>query len=58
MDRLVPPVDDLPGAGAMGLLADVDAIARQHAPFHRALALFVERLAATGPPGCRRNRTR
>ena len=51
MDRLVPPVDDLPGAGAMGLAPDVDALARQHAPYHRALALFVERLAPTWSAG-------
>jgi hypothetical protein len=45
MDRLVPPVDDLPGAGAMGLAPEVDALARQHAPYHRALSLFIEKLA-------------
>ena len=37
MDRLVPPVDDLPGAGTMGLLDEVETMARAHAPFHRAL---------------------
>ena len=31
----------------MGLAPDVDSLARQHAPYHRALALFVERLAPT-----------
>jgi len=45
MDRLVPPVDDLPGAGAMGLAPEVDSLARRHAPYHRALALFIEKLA-------------
>ena len=37
MDRLVPPVDDLPGAGTMGLLDAVEAMASAHPPFHRAL---------------------
>ncbi|MGE0580346.1 hypothetical protein [Reyranella sp.] len=37
MDRLVPPIDDLPGAGTMGLLADVEAMAGRHAPYRRAL---------------------
>ena len=36
MDRLVPPVDDLPGAGTMGLLAEVEAMAGRHAPYRRA----------------------
>ena len=45
MDRLVPPIDDLPGAGAMGLAPEVDSLARQHAPYHRSLALFIETLA-------------
>ena len=51
MDRLVPSVDDLPGAGAMGLAPEVDALARQHTPYHRALALFIERLAPTWSAG-------
>ncbi|MFO1159827.1 MAG: hypothetical protein U1E60_13380 [Reyranellaceae bacterium] len=37
MDRLVPPIDDLPGAGTMGLLAEVEAMADRHAPYRRAL---------------------
>jgi len=37
LDRLVPPVEDLPGAGTMGLLDAVEAMARAHPPFHRAL---------------------
>ena len=45
MDGLVPPIDDLPGAGAMGLAPEVDSLARQHAPYHRALAIFIEKLA-------------
>jgi hypothetical protein len=45
MDRLVPPIEDLPGAGAMGLAPEVDSLARRHTPYHRALALFIEKLA-------------
>jgi hypothetical protein len=37
MDRLVPPIDDLPGAGTMGLLDEVLAMAERHAPYRRAL---------------------
>ena len=42
MDRLVPPVDDLPGAGTIGLLADVETMAARHRPFHRALLRMLE----------------
>ena len=45
MDRLVPPIDELPGAGAMGLAPEVDALARRHPPYHRALTGFVKKLA-------------
>jgi len=45
MDRLVPPIDDLPGAGAMGLAPEVAALARRHPPYRRALATFLEKLA-------------
>lgn len=45
MDRLVPPVDDLPGAGAMGLAPEVDFLASQHTPYQRSLAIFIEKLA-------------
>ena len=45
MDRLVPPVDDLPGAGALGLAPKVDSLARRHAPYHRSLSIFIEKLA-------------
>jgi Gluconate 2-dehydrogenase subunit 3 len=47
MDRLVPPIDDLPGAGAMGLAPEVAALARRHPPYRRALATFLEKLAPT-----------
>ncbi|SEO84689.1 Gluconate 2-dehydrogenase subunit 3 [Rhodospirillales bacterium URHD0017] len=45
MDRLVPPIDDLPGAGTMGLAPEVESLARRHAPYQRALATFIEKLA-------------
>jgi len=46
MDRLVPPVDDLPGAGTMGLLREVEAMASAHAPFHLALLRLLDGLPA------------
>ena len=55
MDRLVPPIDELPGAGAMGLLPEVETMAGQHASFHGALVGLLDGLAAeefatlTGP---------
>jgi len=48
MDRLVPPIDELPGAGTMGLLPAVEAMAGQHASFHRALVGLLDGLAAEG----------
>jgi hypothetical protein len=45
MDRLVPPIDDLPGAGAMGLAPEVESLARRHPPYRRALATFIDKLA-------------
>jgi hypothetical protein len=46
MDRLVPPVDDLPGAGTMGLLDQVEAMAQAHHPFHFALLALLGGLPA------------
>src|SRR6185437_8531124 len=46
MDRLVPPIDDLPGAGAMGLLDAVETMARAHPPFHLALLALLGGLPA------------
>jgi len=48
MDRLVPPIDDLSGAGAMGLVPEVEAMTRQHASFHRALIGLLDGLAVEG----------
>lgn len=53
MDRLIPPVDDLPGAGAMGLLEGVERMAIQHDRYARSLRKFLDALsdvsAGTGP---------
>lgn len=46
MDRLVPAIDDLPGAGTMGLLDAVEAMARAHPPFHLALLALLGGLPA------------
>jgi len=46
MDRLVPPIDELPGAGAMGLVPQVEAMTGRHASFHRALIGLLDDLAA------------
>lgn len=46
MDRLVPPIDDLPGAGTMDLLDPVEAMARAHPPFHLALLALLGGLPA------------
>ncbi|HEY2873296.1 MAG TPA: hypothetical protein VGJ56_15335 [Reyranella sp.] len=54
MDRLVPPIDDLPGAGSMGLLDQVEAMAGTHPPFHLALLALLGSLPVAtfaGLPG-------
>jgi hypothetical protein len=48
MDRLVPPIDDLPGAGTMGLVPEVEVMSRQHVSFHRALIGLLDGLAVEG----------
>jgi hypothetical protein len=48
MDRLISPVDDLPGAGAMGLLEDVERMAIQHDRYARSLRTFVGALSEEG----------
>lgn len=59
MDRLVPPIDNLPGAGAMGLAPEVDALARRHGPYERALDVFLGKLAPHWSAGLpRRSRMR
>ena len=48
MDRLVPAIDDLPGAGTMGLGTEVEAMTGQHSSFHLALVGLLDSLAAKG----------
>lgn len=45
MDRLVPPVDDLPGAGSMGLLEKVEEMGSKHGRFQRSLVRFLDALS-------------
>jgi hypothetical protein len=45
MDRLVPPVDGLPGAGTLGLAREVEQLASRHPPYHRSLLAFIDALA-------------
>ena len=42
LDLLVPPVDELPGAGAMGLAAEVEQRARRHRPLRSALIAVMD----------------
>src|SRR5262249_50476824 len=49
MDRLVPPVDDLPGAGTIGLLAGIGAMPRRPPPSHAALLRFGDEIAGSFP---------
>ena len=44
MDLLIPPIDDLPGAGAMGLASEVASLASRHEPYDRALSTFIQKL--------------
>lgn len=58
MDRLVPPVDGLPGAGTMGLAAEVERLAQRHGPYGQALSALAAALAAepfAGQPGERQD---
>jgi hypothetical protein len=45
MDRLVPPVDDLPGAGSMGLLDEVERMAEEHDRYRVSLVRFLDALS-------------
>ena len=44
MDRLVPAVDDLPGAGSMGLLDEVERMATEHDRYRVSLVRFLDAL--------------
>ena len=49
MDRLIPAINELPGAGAMGLFTEVERMAGQHDRYGQALMHFLEALADTLP---------
>ena len=44
MDRLIPAVDDLPGAGSMGLLDEVERMASEHERYRRSIVRFLDAL--------------
>lgn len=45
MDRLIPPVDDLPGAGSMDLAPEAERIAKRIPRFHLALIKTLDALS-------------
>lgn len=45
LDRLVPAVGDLPAAGAMGLLPEVERMAASSAGYNRSLVRFAQQLS-------------
>lgn len=45
MDRLIPPVDDLPGAGSMGLLDELERMAGEHDRYRKSLVRFLDALS-------------
>ena len=45
MDRLLPAVDELPGAGEMGLASEVEQRARRHRPLRSALIAVMDGLS-------------
>ncbi|MEM7024420.1 MAG: hypothetical protein AAF637_17840, partial [Pseudomonadota bacterium] len=51
MDRVVPPVDDLPGAGSMGLAEEVVERSRSDHRFWSALEAVISNLPAAGDFG-------
>ncbi len=44
MDRIIPAVDDLPGAGSMGLLDEIERMATDHERYRRSLVRFLDAL--------------
>ncbi len=44
MDRLIPPVDDLPGAGSMGLLEEIERMAETHDRYRQSMVRFLDAL--------------
>ena len=51
MDRMIPPVDDMPGAGALGLAAEVQKMARRAPGLRAALLRTLDALSLD--PGAR-----
>ena len=49
MDRLIPPVDNLPGAGSMGLLEDIERMVAQHDRYALPLRKFLGSLSNAAP---------
>jgi Gluconate 2-dehydrogenase subunit 3 len=47
LDRLIPQVDDLPGAGSMGLFDEVERMTAQHDRHRLALRRFIDALSGT-----------
>jgi hypothetical protein len=45
LDRIIPAVDGLPGAGSMGLLETVEEMAAGHGRFRTALVRFLDALS-------------
>ncbi len=44
MDRFIPPVDDLPGAGSMGLLDEIERMSVEHERYRKSLVRFLDAL--------------
>ena len=44
MDRMIPPVDDLPGAGSMGLLEEIERMSVEHDRYQRSIVRFLDAL--------------
>lgn len=44
MDRMIPAVDDLPGAGSMGLLEEIERMAIEHERYRISLVRFLDAL--------------
>ncbi len=44
MDRMIPPVDNLPGAGSMGLFDEIERMSVEHARYYRSIVRFLDAL--------------
>lgn len=50
LDRLIPPVEALPGAGGMGLAAEIERIGQMDSRFYAALECVLDALSRSGEP--------